>query len=1067
MYYIIYRINLIDEKMIKIIKKKMNLINFIYLMITNICKKYKIFSGLINLEYEICRVSMREIRRSFVVLLLLFLIPVSLHASGVEVDTLDASLGKVSVSNQDVDKRGDESGTLSLVIIRFPQDTTLKVGVRYVEKVTAKVNKPKANIIYSLINPPEGMSIIDGSGTIKWIPKNVGEYTITVSVTSGKLNIEKSYTITVFSDNLPPVITHFPDDATIEVGQSYTEYVSATGETPENIRYSLINPPDGMTIDAVKGTIEWTPANTGDYPITVSVTDGILNTEKSYTITVVPKNEPPVITHFPNDTTIEAGQSYKEYVSADDETPENIRYSLKNSPEEMTIDAVYGTIEWTPTNAEDYPITVSVTDGILNTEKSYTIKVVLKNLPPVITHFPNDTTIEAGQGYTEYVSATDETPENIRYSLKNSPEEMTINADNGTIEWTPANNGDYPITVSVTDGILNTEKSYTIKTTVSTPESPILSSPSNGLIDVSTSPTLIWNSSSDATSYTLQVSQDNNFSSYVYNQDVGNVTSKQISGLSESITYYWRVNASNSGGTSEWSSTWSFVTIITTQHFSFTSGTGDSYNILIGDVSINGVGLELGDEIGVFTSSGLCVGAVVYSGSYPLGLTAWEDDSQTPEVDGYIVGDEMMFKIWDKSENMEVEVDASYTEGNGTFGYGAYSFISMISQIIDLNLGWNWISFNVEPSDLNVQNIFASTNNLEIVKDNEGKFYVPGLFDNIGTIDVTNGYKVYVSASDRVCVTGTQMDISTTISLTSGWNLIAYIPTYSLTPEEAFSSISSNLVICKNDDGKFYVPGVFNNMPSLTPGEAYQLYLSSSTEFVYPSSSGLSKQAYKEETKANGLINKHFKYSSKTEDFYPVLIDIRENHLEIGDEVGVFINDGNGEICVGSAVFDGNSPLGISIWKDDAETDEIDGYREQDNITFKVWKTKENKEIPMTSTSSPVSNLIDPSLPYLMVSELSTVKDVDDYIISNYPNPFNPITTIRFFLPNPAETTIEIYNVLGQKIKTLVNEYKLSGSYEVKWDGKNENGKNVSSGVYLCRLEQGRNVLIKRMTILR
>ncbi len=311
------------------------------------------------------------------------------------------------------------------------------------------------------------------------------------------------------------------------------------------------------------------------------------------------------------------------------------------------------------------------------------------------------------------------------------------------------------------------------------------------------------------------------------------------------------------------------------------------------------------------------------------------------------------------------------------------------------------------------------------------------------------------------------MDISTSISLTSGWNLIAYIPTFSLTPEDAFSSISTNIAICKNDDGNFYIPGLFNNMPSLTAGEAYQLYLSSSTEFVYPSVLG--KQAYKNRISANSL-NKfkggHFKYRAKTGDFYPVLMEVKDNQIEIGDEVGVFINNGNGEMCVGSTVFDGNSPLGISIWKDDEETVEIDGYKDWDNITFKVWKAKENREIPMTSTFSPGSNLIDPSLPYLMDTELITVKDEDNYIITNYPNPFNPVTTIRFFLPNPAETTIEIYNVLGQKIKTLVNEYKLSGFYEVEWDGKNEYEGNVASGVYLCRLKQGRNVLVRRLTIL-
>jgi len=72
-----------------------------------------------------------------------------------------------------------------------------------------------------------------------------------------------------------------------------------------------------------------------------------------------------------------------------------------------------------------------------------------------------------------------------------------------------------------------------------------------------------------------------------------------------------------------------------TSPFIFTSKTGDSYSIVIGGATIDGLGLESGDEIGVFTSAGLCVGAEVYNGIYNLGLTAWINNSQTPEVDGH------------------------------------------------------------------------------------------------------------------------------------------------------------------------------------------------------------------------------------------------------------------------------------------------------------------------------------------------------------------------------------------------------------------------------------------------
>ncbi len=93
-----------------------------------------------------------------------------------------------------------------------------------------------------------------------------------------------------------------------------------------------------------------------------------------------------------------------------------------------------------------------------------------------------------------------------------------------------------------------------------TPQPPTLSSPSNGATSVAIPPTLSWNSSTGAVSYTLQVSTSSSFTSYVYNQSGLTNTSQQISGLSNSINYYWRVSATNSYGTSNPSSAWSFTT---------------------------------------------------------------------------------------------------------------------------------------------------------------------------------------------------------------------------------------------------------------------------------------------------------------------------------------------------------------------------------------------------------------------------------------------------------------------------------------------------------------------------
>lgn len=86
---------------------------------------------------------------------------------------------------------------------------------------------------------------------------------------------------------------------------------------------------------------------------------------------------------------------------------------------------------------------------------------------------------------------------------------------------------------------------------------------------------------------------------------------------------------------------------------------------------------------------------------------------------------------------------------------------------------------------------------------------------------------------------------------------------------------------------------------------------------------------------------------------------------------------------------------------------------------------------------------------------------------SNYPNPFNPSTTISFNVPKDAKVKLSIYNIKGQKVKTLLNESMTSGKHTVMWDGKNSFGKQVSSGVYFARVEQSGKSAIRKMLLMK
>ena len=85
----------------------------------------------------------------------------------------------------------------------------------------------------------------------------------------------------------------------------------------------------------------------------------------------------------------------------------------------------------------------------------------------------------------------------------------------------------------------------------------------------------------------------------------------------------------------------------------------------------------------------------------------------------------------------------------------------------------------------------------------------------------------------------------------------------------------------------------------------------------------------------------------------------------------------------------------------------------------------------------------------------------------NYPNPFNPVTMIEYHLPRKNHVTIAIFNVLGQKVQTLIDVQQPAGTYTVAWDGRDTAGQSVPTGVYLYRLQAGEYTQTKRMLLLK
>jgi hypothetical protein len=105
---------------------------------------------------------------------------------------------------------------------------------------------------------------------------------------------------------------------------------------------------------------------------------------------------------------------------------------------------------------------------------------------------------------------------------------------------------------------------------------------------------------------------------------------------------------------------------------------------------------------------------------------------------------------------------------------------------------------------------------------------------------------------------------------------------------------------------------------------------------------------------------------------------------------------------------------------------------------------------------------------------VTSVEDIDNpgipeehYLSQNYPNPFNPTTNISYKLKDAQNVSLIIYDVLGEKVKTLVSQFQAPGNYTVTWNGQNDSGNKVKSGIYIYTLKSGDVFVSKKMLMLK
>ncbi len=211
-------------------------------------------------------------------------------------------------------------------------------------------------------------------------------------------------------------------------------------------------------------------------------------------------------------------------------------------------------------------------------------------------------------------------------------------------------------------------------------------------------------------------------------------------------------------------------------------------------------------------------------------------------------------------------------------------------------------------------------------------------------------------------------------------------------------------------------------------------------------------------------------YSWQNSDFVP---NWGSNGIIIDDNVSIFearvINDRIILSSVkGNTVFvrilsaGGSTILNQQVSISNGNILELGIYPTIENLAFLYWKTCLNSN-SMSSAFHYQLVFTDP------VDTDDSVNNVqpDLYLFNNYPNPFNPSTTIRYNIPVNSLVTLDVYNVRGQLVKTLVDVKQGKGEHSVVWNGKDSNNKQVGSGVYFYKLADGNRTIRKKMILIK
>jgi hypothetical protein len=1009
-------------------------------------------------------------------------------------------------------------GSFAELKISSLPDSLATEGVVYDFDITLDPST-SVNLVDLLQGPPTMAAAFGQKPPIQWTPTiaDTGAFQVGVIVFTNSGEGRQYYPLRVRPLNDNPVIGSSPGLAAFE-DSLYSYSLSATDANGDTLSFSLVDGPQAMTVDSTSGLLQWLPtqADIGSVAVSVRADDGKGGfASQQFTLQVANTNDLPQLTSTPDSAAVEDVLFSYTVTATDSDPADTLSYSVTAGPAAAAIDTA-GLFTWTPLQADvgtqQFTVRVADQNGGAATQ-SFPVVVAEIDDPPVISSTP-DTVASEDLFYSYALSAIDEEGGQLTFELTSGPVGMSIDTT-GTVEWTPVASdiGTQTVEIQIRDpGGLQSTQSFQLQV-LAVNDLPVIN-------QRSPADTLIIANAGAATAFSANVTDEENdtilfawlvdgsvqtgatANSFSYTPGAASIDTVTLRAIdsADTTSTLWIVDSREIARVSVVTDTIDFgdVGLGNTTETTLTVSNAGRVALEISDLSLGN--LQFGASFGTATvgAGGETTLEILFSptarGSIQSQISFATNDPDRASISIPLRSRGVVPTV------LALDLDpASGSQGLSTVAVAPGATVSVAVyaasalQLVSYDLLLRYDPDILAPSSFSI-NATGENNLLEVIGNTvtgsssspDGTTFSVSAATQAGASGVTDSGLLGVATfvvSSAVVPAGQTTPVDLVQALLKSAD--QSIPDTLTDAAQAEVTLQSGLqgdfnldAIVNFDDFFLFADHFGTTSTSENWDPVYDLnQLGSSSSridfddfFIFADGFGAAeKRMPQAEAPASLRLVSELEKSTPdrvevgllwqgsspirgfvvTLEYDASVLSFRAYQPAPEREPLPWVREATGQVSIAVGIGADEEPFAGG---------------DLGNLEFERLKRESTTlQAPAAISYNGESSTVHGAPPPLEIEELPS-----SYLLfPPFPNPFNPETVVRFFLPEPGAGSVRVYDLLGRRVTTLASGELTAGYHRLKWSGRDEGGREVGAGVYLVLLDVGKHQQVRKLMLLK